>query len=67
VIVKENGKYKDWSINDIIDVNISQQVIDIRQTIINILNIKDGFQSKYVEHCTYTKEEYFERRNIEKL
>jgi hypothetical protein len=42
-------------------------MIDIRQIIINEREIKDDSPKKVWEYYTYSKEEYFERRNSEKF
>jgi hypothetical protein len=49
VIVKENDKYKDWGIDEVGNEKVPQQVIEIRQAVINELGIKDSFLRKVWE------------------
>jgi hypothetical protein len=59
VVVKE--------IDEQVHEKVPQQVIEVSEAIIDELEIKDGFPKKVWEHRTYSKEEYFERKNSEKL
>jgi hypothetical protein len=57
---------KDWGIDDQ-NVRVPQSVTDIRQAIVDSFEIKNGFLKKVLEWCTYTKEQYFKRREEEAL
>jgi hypothetical protein len=59
--MKPNGqKDTDWKISTVKD----EKIIAIRQIIVDSLEIVDCFPTKVWEYCTFTKEEYIERKDI---
>jgi hypothetical protein len=57
VIVRENGAYKDWDLDEDYEIpkEADENLIAIRQLIIDSLEIKDGFPKAVRKHCTFTK------------
>jgi hypothetical protein len=61
VIIEENDKDKNWGYDEAdIMKKLQQNVINIRQAIINELKVKNGFPLKVWKWCTYTREQYAE-------
>jgi hypothetical protein len=48
-------------------LGIPQQLINLRQAVVDSLEIKNGFPKKMSELCTFMKEQYLERRREEKV
>jgi hypothetical protein len=55
LIVEECLKYKDWGVDED-NKELSEQLIKIRQTIIDSFEVMNGFPKKVWELCRYTKE-----------
>jgi hypothetical protein len=66
MIVQECTKYKDWGIDEDYQ-ELPKQIIDIRQTIIDSFEVINGFSKKMWDLCTFTKEQYIERRAKEEI
>jgi hypothetical protein len=66
IIMNECIDYKNWGIDENYK-ELPQQIIDIRQTILDSFEIVNGFPKKVWELCTFTKEQFIERREKEAI
>jgi hypothetical protein len=68
VIVRENDVYKDWELEDDYELPFekNENIIAIRQSIIDSLEIRNGCFKVILDYCTYSKEKLITMREAEK-